>query len=255
MKKIFLLILLAVAVVQPLVASGNWSTQKNATSKSLTVCYQASLTMYCAQSSKKGVKERDLKQFLSVYMQFSDKKIVKSEMVIHPGIKRLIRSSRSNEGARILKGVYDFLIREAKRKKIEISTGSGKTSQKVFSADEQTAHIQLIQWPKFISATIENILCPTSEKITFSLVITNSMKREFALTRDDVEIQLFNDTRQLFTVGTIEQNKIVVKAGTTESFPITIDRTGDMHPSMNYLLIPIIKKVKVSKKKFPIRCK
>jgi len=211
--------------------------------------------MYCAQSSKKGVKERDLKQFLSVYMQFSDEKIVKSEMVIHPGIKRLIRSSRSNEGARILKGVYDFLIREAKRKKIEISTGSSKTSQKVFSADEQTSHIQLIQWPKFISATIENINCTVNEVIKFTLRITNSLKHDFALKRDDVEIRIMNRTNALLTVGSIDKDRAVIKQGKTELFPIAIQMTAAMDPRDTYLIIPIIKKVQVAKKeKLEVTC-
>ncbi|MCK5809321.1 hypothetical protein KAH37_10080 [bacterium] len=253
MKRILFSTILIVLFALPLTASGNWSTEK--VSGEVTVCYQSSLTMYCAHSESKKTKEVDLKQFLSVYMQFSDDKIVKNEMVIHPGIKRLIRSSRADEGSRILKGVFDYLSREGKRKKIVLSTGATRTSQKLFSPDEQKSYIELIRWPKFITVTLDAINCGASETITFSLVISSSLKKSFTLKRDQIAVHVINDSGKLFTVGSITKESVVLKPGTSQSFPISVQMTGEMDPTLNYELVPIVKKVKMSKKKFYVNCR
>ena len=253
MKRTLFLIMLIVLCALPLAASGNWSTEKGG--GAVKVCYQSSLTMYCAQSESKKTKEVDLKQFLSVYMQFSDDKIVKNEMVIHPGIKRLIRSSRADEGSRILKGVFDYLSREGKRKKIVLSTGATRTSQKLFSPDEQKSYIELIRWPKFITVTLDAINCGADETMKFSLVISSSLKKSFTLKREQIEVQVINDSGKLFTVGSIAKDSVVLKPGTSESFPIAVQMTGEMDPNLNYELVPIVKKVKMSKKKFYVSCR
>ena len=232
---------------------GNWSTQKTAGAK--TVCYHGSSTMYCAKSPNKKTKEKDLKQFLSVFMQFSDETVSKNEMLLHPGIKRLVKSSRKTEGARVLKGVNDFLKREAKRKKISISTGKDKSSQKVFSEEDQKNRIDAIQWHKFVEVSIDDISCTPDEIIKLNLNITNSLKNDLIIKRDQVEIRIMSSGNQIMTVGSIEVDKAVIDPGKTVSFPIKIQMTGDMNPLMGYQLVPIIKNVNVLKEKPYVKCK
>jgi len=236
-----------------LFGAGNWSTQKAA--GAVTVCYKASSTTYCAQSPNKKTNEKDLKYFLSVFMQFSDESVNKNEMLLHPGIKRLIKSSKKNEGARILKGVNDFLTREAKRKNISISTGKDKASQKAMAPCDQKIVINEIQWHKFVEVTIEDISCTPDEIIKMNLKITNSLKSDLIIKRDQVEIQIMSSGNEIMTVGSINVDKAVINPGKTASFPVNIQMTGDMNPLMGYQLVPIIKKVDVLKEKPYVKCK
>ena len=231
-----------------LLGAGNWSTQK--TENGINVCYQAASGVYCANSTDKRTKEKDLKQFLSVFLQFGDKNVSKNDMLIHPGIQRLVRSSRLGEGRRILKGVHDFLTREAKRKKISISEGKETLSEK-----EQKTVLDEIQWYNFVTVSAEQIGCTPSEEIKVSLSITNSLKKDLSIKRDEVELRIMSTGNQLMTVGSINAENILIKQGQTEEFIVTIQMTGDMDPAMGYQLVPIIKNVDVLKDKPYVRCK
>lgn len=250
--RLILLSLFTVFLSFNLFATGNWSTQKAV--GTVTVCYKASSTMYCAQSPNKKTKDKDLKYFLSVFMQFSDETVNKNKMLLHPGIKRLIKSSKKNEGARILKGVNDFLTRESKRKKISISTGKDRSSQTVMAPCDQKSLIAEIQWHKFVEVTIEDISCTPDEIIKLNLNITNSLKRDLMIKRDQVEIQIMSSGNQIMTVGSINVDKTVINPGKTTSFPVNIQMTGDMNPLMGYQLVPIIKNVNVLKEKPYVKC-
>ncbi|HPV21527.1 MAG TPA: hypothetical protein PK102_07815, partial [bacterium] len=77
-------------------ANEKWSVQKNA--GALSACYQSVSTMYCAGSMNKKVTETDLKHYLSVYLYFSKDDAKKSDLSVQPGIMRLIKGSRPEQG-------------------------------------------------------------------------------------------------------------------------------------------------------------
>jgi len=234
-----------------LLGAGNWSTQKTEGAKN--ICYKAPSTMYCVTSSKK-IKDKDLKQFLSVFMQFGDESVNKNDMLLHPGIKRLIKSSRKTEGKRILKGVNDFLKREAKRKKITISTGKDFASQKTMSEAAQKEAIDAVQWHKSVEVTAQQTGCSPDEVISVDMSITNSMNKDLIVKRDQIELMVMSTGNELMTVGSIDTDKIVVKPGKTQKYVVKIQMTGAMDPAMGYQLVPIIKKVDVLKEKPFVRC-
>lgn len=248
-----LFFLLTVFLSFSLFGEGNWTTQKAA--GAMSVCYQAPSQMYCAGSPNKRTKAKDLKHFLSVYLKFSGDSVNKNDMLLHPGIKRLMRSSRKNEGKRTLKGVYKYLKSEAKRKKIALSTGKDKSSQKIMSDEAQKNAIEAIQWYKFVEVSVEETGCSADEVISVILSITNSMKKDLVLKREQIELQIMSTGNELMTVGSIDTDKIVIKQGETVKYVVKIQMTGDMDPAMGYQLYPIIKNVDVLKEKPFVRCK
>ena len=246
------LFLLTIFLSFSLFGAGNWSTQK--TAGALSVCYQSADQMYCAGSPSKKTTEKDLKFFLSAFLHFGDKNVTK-DMLIHPGLKRLVKSSRPGEGKRILKGVYDFLTREAKRKQISLSTGKTKESQQVMAQCDQKTALDEMQWYKFVEVSAEQAGCSPDEVISVNLSITNSLKKDLVIKRDQIELKIMSTGNMLMTVGSIETDKVVVKPGKTNTYEVKIQMTGAMDPAMGYQLVPIIKNVNIMKEKPFVRCK
>ena len=249
-KKIVVLFLVLSGFVFSLTASDKWSTQKE--EKSITVCYQTFSEVYCAESSKGN--EVDIKNFLSAFLQFSIENINKGDMKLHAGIIRLIKSSRPEQGDRILKGVYDYLARESKNKGIVISTGKDISSRKAFSPEEQTAHIEAINWPAYITAAIEDVKCDPSDKATLTIKITNSTKKEFKAKSFEIEVRVFGGRSDMLSAGAVSTD-ISIKEGETGSFPVEIQVTGDMVPDTRYTLHPFIRNIRIKSEETPLICK
>jgi hypothetical protein len=226
-----------------------WSTQKE--EKSTRVCYQTFSEVYCAESSKGS--EVDLKNFLSAFLQFSIDNINKGDMKLHAGIIRLMKSSRPEQGDRILKGVYDYLIRESKNKGIVISSGKDVASRKAFSPEEQMAQIEAINWPAYMTASIEDVKCDPSDKATLTVNISNSTKKEFRAKAYEIEIRVFGGRGDMLSAGSVTTD-IKIDAGKTGSFPVEIQVTGDMVPATRYTLHPFIRNIRIKSEETPVIC-
>jgi hypothetical protein len=226
-----------------------WTTQKE--EKSTRVCYQTFSEVYCAESSKGG--EVDLKNFLSAFLQFSIDNINKGDMKLHAGIVRLMKRSRPEQGDRILKGVYDYLARESKNKGIIISTGKDISSRKTFSPEEQTAQIEAINWPAYITASMEDVKCDPADKATLTIKIVNSTKKEFKAKAFEIEVRVFGGRNDMLSAGTVTTD-VSIKAGETGSFPVEIQVTGDMVPDTRYTLHPFIRNIRVKSEETPVTC-
>jgi hypothetical protein len=59
---------------------------------------------------------------------------------------------------------------------------------------------------------------------------------------------------EILSSGSINESKVVIKAGETKMFSIEIPITGDMVPSMRYKIVPFIKNIEVSKEEASVLC-
>lgn len=232
-----------------------WSIEKAA--GALTVCYQASSSVYCAGSTNKKAGETDLKNYLSAFLQFAGYEVNKTDMILHPGIIRLIKSSRPEQSDRVLKGVFDYLVRERKRFSISIFSGADKNSQNIISETDTVNIIESVNWPKYIDSSLESITCTTDQKINLNFKIKNSMKTGFFFYEDESEIRVLGGRGDILSVGSIstEHKKIEVKAGETADYNISIIFTGEMDQSTRYSIVPFIKNIQISKEEAFVLCK
>ena len=233
-------------------ANEKWSVQKNA--GALSACYQSVSTMYCAGSMNKKVTEIDLKHYLSVYLYFAKEDVKKSDLSVQPGIMRLIKGSRPEQGDRVLKGVYDYLLREGKSKAIMLSFGAGKNDQKVMSESEQIIEIESVNWPKYIDSSIDSISCTSDQKVNLTFKVTNSLKKDFIIKGEEIELRIMSGRHEILSVGSVTEGSSTIKAGETKSFQVDIPVTGDMIPSMRYRIIPFIRNIQVSKEDASVLC-
>lgn len=233
-------------------ATEKWSVQK--TAGALSACYQSVSTMYCAGSTNKKATETDLKHYLSVYLYFAKDDAKKSDLTVQPGIMRLIKGSRPEQGDRILKGAYDYLLREGKNKAIMLSIGVDKNSQAVMSESDQIAEIESVNWPKYIDSIIDTISCTSDQKVNMTFKVTNTMKKDFILKGEEIELRIMSGRHEILSVGSVTEGSSTIKAGETKSFEVNIPVTGDMIPSMRYRIIPFIRNIQVSKEDASVLC-
>ncbi|HSW60209.1 MAG TPA: hypothetical protein VLJ60_05385 [bacterium] len=251
-KRISVVFAVAFLITFSAYANEKWSVQK--TAGALSACYQSVSTMYCAGSMNKKVTETDLKHYLSVYLYFAKDDAKKADLVVQPGIMRLIKGSRSEQGDRILKGAYDYLLREGKSKSIMLSAGVDKSGQSVMSEAEQIIEIESVNWPKYIDSTIDTISCTSDQKVNLTFKVTNSLKKDFLLKGEEVELRIMSGRHEILSVGSVKDGNSVIKAGETALFQVDIPVTGDMLPSMRYRIIPFIRNIQVSKEDFSVLC-
>jgi hypothetical protein len=190
-----------------------WSVQK--TAGALSACYQSVSTMYCAGSTNKKATETDLKHYLSVYLYFAKDDAKKSDLTVQPGIMRLIKGSRPEQGDRILKGAYDYLLREGKNKAIMLSTGVDKNSQTVMSESDQITEIESVNWPKYIDSVIDSISCTSDQKVNMTFKVTNTMKKDFFVKGEEIELRIMSGRHEILSVGSITEGSSTIKAGET----------------------------------------
>lgn len=253
MKKSFLLVAVALFwFTFTVTAGGLWSTEKYACVHS--VCYKGVSELYCAGSADKKVMENDLKHYLSVFLYFSNYEVNKSDMILQPGIKRLVKGTRPEDGKKLLQSVYDYLLREGKRKGIMLSIGKDAVTQKVFSEVDQIYEIESVNWPKYIDSSIDSIVCTANESINASFKITNTMKKEFLFKGEEIELRIVGGRYEFLSAGSVKEEKVVLSAGATKTFSVDIPITGEMIPSMRYKIVPFIKNIKASKEDFSVLC-
>ncbi|HNW81327.1 MAG TPA: hypothetical protein PKG52_00395 [bacterium] len=256
MKKSLMVFILAVSFpFLSVSAKDSWSSQK--TDGIASVCYQNSSMMYCAYTENKKGGETDLKNYLSVFLQFGGYDVTLSEMVLQPGIVRLIKGSRPEQYDRVLRGVFDYLLREKKRFAISISSGSDLTGQTKFSETDLVDIIEAVSWPKYIDSAIDSITCTEDSKITLNLKMTNSMKKPFLFFADESEVRVLGGRGDILSVGSIapEHRKIEIKAGETADYSISIIFTGEMDKATRYAIVPFIKNIRISKDESFVLCK
>jgi archaellum component FlaG (FlaF/FlaG flagellin family) len=244
-KRFFLFATILFCLIFNLNANDLWSTQKKA--GALSVCYRGISEMYCAGSMDKKVKEIDLRHYLSVFLYFSQYEVNKSNLALHPGIKRVVKGARPGDGKDVIKKVYDYLLREGKRRSIMLSAGKDKVSQKVMTECDQITEIESINWPKYIDSVIDTVVCTSEGKVNLSFKVTNSMKKDFSFKGEEVELRVMGGRYEILSVGSVKESKITLKPGETKAFEIDIPITGDMVPSTRYSIIPFIRNIQVSK--------
>jgi hypothetical protein len=233
-------------------ANEKWQTQK--TAGALSVCYQALAEMYCAGSVDKKTAEIDLKHYLSVFLYFSSYEVNRNDLVLQPGITRLIKGARPESGKKVIQGAYDYLLREGKRKGVMLSKGKGKETQVVFTETDQINEVEAVNWPKYIDSSIDTIVCTKEGMVGLTFKVTNSMKKDFVFNGDEVELRIVSGRYEILSAGSVKESRIVLKVGETKSFSIDIPITGDMVPSMRYKIVPFIKNIEVSKEEASVLC-
>lgn len=256
MKKSLMVLIFAVFLpFLSVSAKDSWSSQKTAGITS--VCYQSSSMMYCAYTENKKGGEADLKNYLSVFLQFGSYDVTLSEMVLQPGIVRLIKGSRPEQYDRVLRGVFDYLLREKKRFAVSISSGPDFAGQNKFAETDLIDIIEAVNWPKYIDSALDSITCTEDSKISLNLKITNSMKKAFVFFADESEIRVLAGRGDILSVGSIapEHKKIEIKAGESADYAISIIFTGEMDKATRYAIVPFIKNIQITKNEFFVLCK
>ncbi len=254
MKKLVLAISLFMMPFLSVSAKDVWSVQKD--SGVTSVCYSGSATVYCAYSENKKGGETDLKNYLSVFLQFGGFEVNASDMVLQPGIVRLIKGSRPEQYDRVLRGVFDYLLREKKRFAISVSSGADIIGQNKFAESELVDIIEAVNWPKYIDSSVDSIACTDDSRITLNLKITNSMKRTFVFFADDSEVRVLGGRGDILSVGSIapEHKKMEIKPGESADYSISIIFTGEMDKATRYAIVPYIKNVQITKNEFFVLC-
>ncbi len=235
-------------------ADQGWSTDR--TDDSLKVCYSTPSLVYCASGSSKQSKEPDLRNYLSVFLQFGGYEVNEKDMQLHPGIRRLISRTRPEQKERILTGVVDYLLREGKTRNIVISSGKNKSSLNDMTEDERIMAIEYINWPKYLDVKIERVKCVWNEKINLSFSVMNTMKKDFVFRNQDVEMRVMGARNELVTAGSIftDPPEKVIKAGERETYSIDLPVTGDMVAGMRYIIYPFIKNIRVKSEGTTVVC-
>ncbi|MGI6394740.1 MAG: hypothetical protein ACOX2F_08485 [bacterium] len=252
MKKQFLAAAFIFCIPFFIYADKKWSTEKS--SGIVNVCYRSLDAVYCAGSSNKKATTDDLKHYLSVFLYFTKDDINKDDLKLHPGIVRLVKGARAEQGEKVLKMTYDYLLREGKSKFVMLSSGKDINSQKMMTETEQATEIESVYWLKYLDSHIETITCTSDGKVNLTFKITNNMKKDFFVKREDVELRIVGGRYEMLSVGTISECSALIKSGETKSFQVDVPVTGDMIPSMRYRIIPFIKNIQASKEDFSVLC-
>jgi hypothetical protein len=135
-----------------------------------------------------------------------------------------------------------------------LSKGKNKETQSVLTESDQINEIEATNWPKYIDSSIDTITCTKDGKVSLTFKVTNSMKKDFSFNGDEVELRVVSGRYEILSSGSINESKVVIKAGETKMFSIEIPITGDMVPSMRYKIVPFIKNIEVSKEEASVLC-
>lgn len=254
MKKAVFAILLFMVPFLSVSAEDVWSVQKDGGVTSL--CYRGAASVYCAASENKKGSVTDLKNYLSVFLQFGGFDVNAADMVLQPGIVRLIKGSKPEQYDRVLRGVFDYLMREKKRFAISVSSGADIIGQNKFAEPDLVDMIESVNWPKHIDSAIDSIVCTEDSKVVLNLKITNSMKRAFVFFADDSEVRILGGRGDILSVGSIapEHKKMEIKPGESADYSISIIFTGEMDKATRYVIVPFIKNIQITKNEFFVLC-